>query len=261
MKAHTDQLVSLQTIADGVLADLGESAHRKEQMLKWALDYFRRYKMDIARDVRETYLDMTAWKSIILPKDCVDWLQLGIRNGEVTNTMVNTNFLATRDCACDDDAPTQPRYCADDDAGEGIQFNSIDEQGADAGKMYGLMMKDNGVGYFTPNRNMRVNEIQLNARIPAGTRIYFMYLSTLFDPSVESVVHPYCQDLIAKGIHYENLKFKRNAGNRNIGLSDIAMAKNELDEELCLVAERRSDLTVDSMMEIIRSGHRLSPKM
>lgn len=259
MKAHTDQLVSIQQIADGVLADLQESAHRKEQFLKWGLDYFRRYRMDVARDVKETFLEMTPWKSIELPKDCVDWIRIGIRNGEVIDTLTNAK-LFTRDCACDEDEPVAPTYTLDD-AAEGVQYWSVTEQGEDAGKMYGLLVKDNGLGYYTPHPNQRVNEIQLSARVPAGTQIYLMYLSTLFDPSYESVVHPYCQDLIAYGIHYENLKSRRRAGNYNVSIVDIRDAKAELDEELCKVAERRFDLRYEDIMEIIRSGHRLSPKM
>lgn len=259
MKAHTSQLVSLNEIVDGVLADLGESAHRKEQMLKWALDCFRRYKMDIARDVRETFLDMTAWKSVILPSDCVDWIRLGIKNNESINTLTNARLLTTRDCACDEDEPVEALYTPEAGS-EGLQFNALSEFGEDVGKMYGLSVKDNGLGYYTPHPNQRVNEIQLSASVPAGTRIYLMYLSSLFDPDITNVVHPYCQDLIAYWCHYSNLKHRRRSGNRNISIVDIRDAKTEFDEELCLVTERRFDLRYEDIMEIIRSGHKMSPK-
>lgn len=260
MKAHTSQLLTINEIVNGALFDISESSHRKEQFLKWALDYYRRLKMDIARDVRETYLDMTPWKSVILPDDCVDWIRLGIANNESVNTIVNGRLLATRDCACEEDEPVAAVY-EPEEGSEGFQFNTITEYGEDAGKMYGLMVKDNGLGYFTPHPNQRVNEIQLSASINAGTRIYLMYLSTLFDPRVDNIVHPYCQDYIAFGCHYENLKNKRRAGNRNISPQDIRDAKEELDEELCKVAERRMDINSEGIMELVRNGHRQSPKM
>lgn len=259
MKAHSSQLVSLEEIVDKSLADLGEGAHKKELFLMWGLDYYRKYRMDLSREVRTVSLQMTPWKSVVLPDDCVDWIMIGIRNGESISTFTKT-ALAPRDCACDDDAPTAPAYNPEPGSEGVVYYNCYGEFGDDAGRMYGLMHKDNGLGYFDPNPNQGVNEIQLSAKVAAGTQIYLMYLSSLFDPDRGAVVHPYCEDMIRKGIHYLNLKNKRRAGNRNISMADIYMAKSELDEEICLVAERRWDLSPEDIIAASREGFTQSPK-
>lgn len=258
MKAHSNQLLSIVELADKALFDLLESSHRKEQFIHWAIDYYRKYRMDMAREVKTVRLDMTPWKAIVLPKDCVDWILLGIPNGQSIDTFTKKH-LAVRDCACEGDEPTEAVYTPEVGS-EGYQFYNLTECGEDAGKMYGLAVKDNGLGYLHPNPNQYVDEIQLSTHVPAGTRPYLMYLSTLFDPSRDSVVHPYAEDMIRAGIHYRNLQRKRQAGNRNISPQDIRDAKNELDEEICLLAERRWDLSAEDIMELSRSGFSLSPK-
>lgn len=258
MKAHTKELLTIEELADSVLMDLQESSHRKEQFLKWAIDYYKRYRMDVAREYKKTLLDMTAWKSIILPDDCVDPVIIGIPNGEDISTFTRRR-LATRDCACDEDEPTPPTYTPEEGS-EGFQWYQLSESGEDAGKLYGLQVKDNGLGNFKINDTQDVNEIQLSSNVPAGTRIHLTYLSTLFDPNRDNCVHPYAQPMIEAGIHWSNLKNRRRAGNRNISQQDIYDAKNEFDEALCQLAERRWELSREDIVEITREAMVLTPK-
>ncbi len=260
MKGHSNTYLSLNDIVDTALLDLQESAHRKEQFLSWALDYYKRYRMDMAKEIRTVKLSMTPWKSIMLPDDCVDWIALGIPNGQMLMTFVNDNTITPRDCACDTDSPQQPTFDNVDVAGEGFPFYNCTEFGEDPGKLFGLLVKNNGVGYFHPNYNERVNEIQLSVQVKEGTKILLMYLSTLFNPNVSSVVHPYFEFVIRYGIHYENMKYKRRSGNKNISLGEIAAAKDELDEEICKAVERSSDLRTEDIISITREAILLAPK-
>lgn len=259
MKAHSSQLVSILEIANKALADLGEGSHRKEQFILWAVDYYRQLRMDVAREIRTVRLSMTPWKSIILPPDCVDWYLLGIPNGQDLMAFTKKAIL-TRDCSCDEDEPTEANYTSIDVQGEGVQFFNCTEFGEDPGKLFGLLVKDNDLGYFAPHPDQRVNEIQLSTKVAAGTTIQLMYLSTLFDPTADSVVHPYCEDFVRKGIHFNNLKHRRRSGNKSITRDMIMDAKQELDDELCLVAERRWDLTSDDIIEASRAGIQLGIK-
>lgn len=257
MKSNSEQLVTLNEIVDKYLLDLGESAHKKEQALQWAVDFYRKYKMDMARTVKTVTLQMTPYKAIILPDDCVDWISVGIRNGSIISTFVHDRDLATRECACDEDAEPFPTY----DNVDLSQCETIPFYGGDSGgRMFGMLMKDNGLGYFNPNPNQGVNEIQLSPHVNAGTPIYLMYLSTLFDPRVDSIVHPYAEDMIRAGIHYKNLVMKKRSGNRSVSSQDIRDAKQELDDEICLLAERRWDLSAETIVETLRAAKRLTPK-
>lgn len=262
MKGHTDTYLSLNEIANAALLDLGESSHRKEQFLQWAIRYYKRYRMDMAREVVTKQVKLTPWKSIILPNDTVDWLAVGIHDGLVLKTFVNSGRdITPRDCACDEDAPATTTYSNIDYGDEGFTFWGCSPYGEDPGKMFGLMLKDNGLGYFTPNYNQRVNEIQLNStKVSSTDKIFLMYLSTLFDPAYDAVVHPYAEEMINKGIHFENLKHKQAAGDRRITGDMVALAMKERDDEICLLAERRWDLSVETIIEVARSGNRQTPK-
>lgn len=259
MKAHTKQLVSILQIVDGALLDLGESAHRKEQFIHWAITYFKMLKMDFAREIKTVKLKMTPWKAVVLPDDCVDWYMIGIRNGQDLMAFTKKSLLP-RDCSVDDSAPEKATYPLSETSGEGIQFFNYTEYGEDPGKMFGLLQKDNGLGYFDPNQNERVNEIQLSTHVNADAEILLLYLATLFDPRSDSVVHPYCEQFITKGIHYENLKHRRRAGNRSITADMVREAKDELDDEICNMVERRWDLSSDDIIEVARNASQLGLK-
>lgn len=262
MKAHSSQLISLNEIADSALLDLQESAHRREQFLHWTLKYYKRYRMDHVGNIKIVKLDMTPWKSIELPDDNVDWIAIGIPTGQMLLTFVNDPSLLPRYCACDDDEPTETTTVENVDVdGQGIQQWSISEFGENAGRMFGLIQKDNGLGYFNPHYNDRVNEIQLSARVKAGTKIVLIYLGELFDPSVDNVVHPYYEPMIRSGIHWENMKFHVRTGSRTISVAALRDAEQEFKDELCLAVERASHLTKEGILEAIRQSTSLSPKL
>lgn len=260
MKGHSSQYLTLNELANSSLHDLGESSHRREQFLHWGLDYYKKLRMDVAREVKTISLGMTPWKSVILPEDCVDWIAWGIKSGEMIKTFVNDNRIAPRSDAQNNEEPSAPTFDNVDLSAEGVVFYNFTEYGEDAGKLYGQLIKDNGLGYFNPNKHQGVDEIQLSASVTSGTRIYLMYLSTLFDPTRESVVHPYAQFYIRYGIHYENLKHKRRAGDRKITGDMVKEAKQELDDELCQLVERRADWNIESIIEASREAYRLTPK-
>lgn len=260
MKANSSQLLSIEELVNSVLLDLGEGMHLKEKFLKWGVAFFKLWRMDMAREYKKTTLDMTPWKSIILPNDTVDWIIIGKGNGEAIDTFTINRALSLRDCACDEDVPTESDYSANSgvilfDGQPATSYSS--EFGT--GKL-NLMTKDNGLGYFKPNHIQGSNEIQLSAQVPAGTRIKLIYLATLFNPDVDLCVHPYAQPMIEAGIHWRNLQMKRRSGNRNISPQDIRDAKDEYDGELCQLVERRWDMSVESIVEAAREGFNMAPK-
>lgn len=258
MKAHDSQLLTIEELVNQVSLDLGEGMQRKEQFLSWGVEIFKKWRANMAREFKSVTLEMTPWKSIILPSDCVDFILVGVKNGESFDTFTNKK-LGLRDCACDDDEPTKAVYCTEPGS-EGRQFNNITEFGEDPGKLYGLISKDNRLGYLNANHIEGSNEIQLSDSVKAGTRIRLIYLATLFNPDIDCCVHPYAQPMMQAYMHWRNLQRRRQAGNRNISPVDIQMAKAEFDEEWCHLAEMRMEITSETIVELIRDGYRLSPK-
>ena len=167
-----------------------------------------------------------------------------------------------RDHACDEDEPKAPTFAEAnlDIAGEGFQFHNLTEFGEHAGKLFGQIQKDNGLGYFNPNPTDRVNEIQLSANVKAGTKIVFMYLASLFNPRADAVVHPYCADMIRAGIILEHVRSKMRRGSRSISGLAYKDVKDEFDNALCDAVERMSHLTRESILETLRQSYSLAPK-
>src|SRR5258706_50471 len=94
MKGNRQTYQTVEQIVDGVCLDLGEGMQRKEQYLHWALKEMERWKMDGAKEVKTVKLQLTAWKSIELPSDCIDWIKVGVQDGDVIKAFVNKNDIA-----------------------------------------------------------------------------------------------------------------------------------------------------------------------
>jgi hypothetical protein len=258
MKGNSKTYALLEDIVHEALMDLGEGEHRKEQFLHWGIKYMRKLHFDAAREVKTVKLEMTPWKSVVLPEDCVDWTMLGIQCGNIIKTFVNDNGIALmhNNGVCEKKPNENCKNIEDIDYdGEGMAFFNYTYYGEDPGKLFGLAVKDNGVGYFTENRNKDSNEIQLNVSVKSNSTVYLEYISNYFDPCKDSVVHPYAIDYIVAGIHYENLRH-----NKNNPRSLVGEAKQVMDEEYVLLAERGFNLTADDIIEYRRQGYKLTPK-
>lgn len=259
-KGHFKTYVSLLDIVDEALGDLDEGSHFKEKFLMWGMRLYKRYRMDIKGNIKTVKREMTPWKSVLLPDDCVDWLAIGIPTGQELLTFVNDPKMLTRYCACDEDAPTKASYENEDMAGEGLQYFNWTELGEHTGKMFGMVAKDNGLGYFNPHPTDRVNEIQLSEKVKAGTKIVLMYLASLFDPRADAVVHPYCADFIRAGIILEYVRHKMRKGSRSASVMAYRDIKDEFDNALCDAVERMAHLSKEDILEAIRQPYSLAPK-
>jgi hypothetical protein len=263
-KGHKDTFKTISQIVDGVCLDLGEGSHRKEQYYHWAIKHIERWNMDQAREVKTVELKLTPWKAIELPKDCIDWIAIGIQAGNVIKTFVHNRDIALlhqKDAAgvkMYNDNPKDSDYDIEaSDVYTEYQwpFYNFTSYGEDPGRLFGLMVKDSGLGYFTENRNQDSCEIQFKTKIKAGTKIYVEYLSNGFCPCKETLVHPYACELIALGIHHERLKFDKSAPR-----SVVYEAKQEYEEEFRRVVDRMWDYSIEDIIEDIRGSYKLTPK-
>jgi hypothetical protein len=252
---------TINDIVDGVCLDLGEGSNRKEQYFHWAIKHVNRWHMDQAREIKTVKLKMTQWKAIVMPDDCIDWIKVGIQDGNVIKTFVHTRDIAlcnevdstgvkvyNEDPAAVSDIPT--------DSALNWTFYNYTQNGEDPGRLYGLGMKDNGFGYFTENRNSDTCEIQFRTNVDAGSNIYLEYLATGFNPCGETLIHPYATELVALGIHHERLKH-----NSNVSRILVKEAKEEMNEEFNRVQDRMWDYNVEEILEWISNGQSMSPKV
>lgn len=264
MKGNKQTYQTVEEIVDGVCLDLGEGMHRKEQYLHWALKEMERWKMDGAKEVKTVKLPLTAWKSIELPSDCIDWIKVGVQDGDVIKAFVNKNDIAIiHDTDGDnipianDDPQSMPIV---DPALIPIPFYNFLYPGNDPGRLFGLQVKDNGFGYFTVNRNEDTDEIQFRTKaVNAGDKIYLEYLADGWNPDSQSAIHPYASELVSLGIHYRRLKFDKANGKRSISSDDVKIAKGDYQEEFDRVIFRMWDLSVEDIQETLANDYMMVP--
>jgi hypothetical protein len=258
MKGNRQSYVTIEEIVDGVCLDLGEGNHRKEQYLRWAIQEAQRWKMDMAKEVKTVKLDLTDWKSIVLPSDCIDWIKIGIQDGDVIKTFVNRNDTAIYH---DLDPlnvkvanPDPVSLLQTDLAGYTVPFYNYSGW-QDSGKIFGQIVKENQFGYFTVNRNDNSDEIQFRTKVDSTSKIYLEYLADGFNPNSQSLVHPYAEELVTLGIHYRRLKFNKTESRQM-----VAEAKRDYQEEYYRVIDRIWDYSIEDITETLNNGYGLTAR-
>lgn len=257
-------LVTLDSIVRGCLMDIGAGLERHEQFLHWAITSHKKLCMDIVpQSIKTVELPLTAWKSIEWPKDYLDWVMIGVRvNGIVRSFTNDENIALAFDDADSDGFPdvntsidnftldptTDP---TDPFVPEQLFFWGLTSRGEDAGQMYGLTVKGNGVGYIKINNERQ--EIQFAPTIAAGTTIYLEYLSSGYDPTKITMVHAYAEDAIRNYIHWMRLKFSKAPR------VEVKMAMDDYYAELNRTITRMRPITVADVLEVIRDAYKLSP--
>lgn len=258
-------VVTLDSIVRSALMDLGEPGlHRYEQFKSWGIEAYRDFHFDLSKNIKTTQLDLTAWKAadLDLIPDFVDWVMIGVRiNGELRAFVNNDNLALYFDDANTDGfpdiQPTDDDYVYDptDESNRfGYWFWGLNSHGEDTGQMFGLTVKNNGVGYFRMNKQR--NEIQFNPGLSATTKIYLEYISDGFDPGAVTVVSIYAAKLIKLYIHWQRLKF-----NKSSNMAQIENARRDYFVEYYMVQNRVNPITVDDVLEAARGGYKLTPSL
>jgi len=258
-------VVTLDSIVRSALMDIGAGMERYEQFKHWAIEGFRDFHFDVARNIKTTQLDLTAWKAadLDLIPDYVDWAMIGVRiNGELRAFVNNENLALYFDDANTDGFPDiQPTdddsyvYDPTDQANRsGYWFAGLNSHGEDTGQMFGLAVKDNGIGFFRINKQR--NEIQFNPALSGATKIYLEYLSDGFDPGAVTMVNIYAAKLIKLYVHWQRLKF-----NKSSNMNQIEGARKDYYNEMFVVQSRVNPITVDDVLEAARDGYKLTPSL
>ena len=264
MKGNKQTYKTIEQLADSMCLDLGEGMHRKEQYLHWLIKESERWKMDGAKEVKTVKLPLTAWKSIELPSDCIDWIKVGVQDGDVIKVFVNKNDIAVIHDLDDNNIPIvnpEPQSLTQCDLTQiPIPFYNFLYPSGDPGRIFGYHVKDNGFGYFTVNRNEDTDEIQFRTKaVNAGDQIYLEYLADGWNPNSQTVIHPYACELLELGGHYRRLKFDKANGKRSISSDDVAIALRDYQNEFDRVVYRMWDLSVDDILETFSNGYMMVP--
>jgi hypothetical protein len=263
MKGNIKTYKTITQCVSEALMDEQESDVKREQYTRFALKYFDEINFKKGTDIKTVPLTMKPWKAIELPADCIDWITIGIQCGEDIKTLVKDvyevallheldgNGVKLPNEPCPDYFPLESWPTSETQ----VPLFNLTHLGEDPGKLFGLKVHNNGLGYFTENRNKDIAEIQLRGQIPSGTIIYLQYLSSGINPTGETLVHPYYKEWIIAGIHVERIRHGNKAE-----MWRLADAKEEFNRQHLLVQDYTWEWSAEDIMEILRSGYGLYPK-
>jgi hypothetical protein len=252
-------VVTLDSIVRSALMDLGENESRYEQFRHWAIAGYREFHFDLAQEIKTVKLTLSAWKAVELPIDYVDWVKIGYVNS------AGAIVLFTHDDRINIHHEDEDGYPEDVTSTETLPepTDSLSDQQmpfwgfggeGDAGKLFGLVSKSNGAGYYKFNPQRR--EIQFAPSIKSDTVVYLEYISDGINPCESTVVNLMAARLIQLFIHWQRVKFAKSSN-----MAQIAMAKQDYQNEYNRVQDRLCKITVEDVLECARNGYRLTPYM
>lgn len=265
MKGNPKTYRSINELVDSSLLMNQESAVKREQVREFALKYFDEVHFKHGTDIKTVQLNLKPWKAIQLPDDCVDWVCFGIQCGEEIKTFVNAPYAPAMLFTNDSEGVPQANQTCDYstcslsdlpvDGSRVIPYFNVSPLGEDPGRLFGLMVKDNGLGYFSENKNKDVAEIQFKGDINLDTVIYVQYITSGINPSGETLVHPYFAQFIIAGVDVERIR--RGGRTEAWRLDD---AKEEFDRQFYLVLDYTWEWGVEDIVELLKSGYGMYPK-
>lgn len=245
--------VPLDQCIRNAIMDIGAGMERYEQFKKWALDGYREFHFDLAQEVKTAYLPLTAWKAVELPIDYVDFVMIGVNTNGDIRVFTNDDRIALPDEAIVDGDPDDAEEEGDlplTSTGQRVYFYNVNSRGEDAGQLYGMLVKNNGVGYYKMNPERR--EIQFSPHVNSGTTIYLEYISDGINPCEKTVVNVYAAKLIELYIHWQRHSFAKSSTH-----ADKKEAKDNYWNQFYKVQNRIQKITAADVLEVARDGYKL----
>lgn len=247
-------IVTLDSVVRSALMDLGLGLERYEVFKHWAIEGFRDWHFGLSQEIKTAKLELTAWKSIEIPVDYVDWVKIGVLNSD------GRIMLFTHDDRIGIHHEDTDGYPEDVTSTETLPEPTVDANVdelplwnyGDSGQLFGLVAKSNSVGYYKFNPQRR--EIQFAPSIKSDTVVYLEYISDGIDPCAKTVVNVYAAKLLKLYIHWQRVKFARSSS-----MAEKEMARRDYYVEHGVVQSRLSPVTVEDVLEASRNGYRLTP--
>lgn len=233
---------SLHKIVTGYLLKKRYPIHFYIEFLTHCASGLTELHFDTLQNVQTKLLPINSYGAISVPIDFLDWVKVGIPNGQFVRPLASRTGLSRLNNI--DSSGNIIPYDIDDVLGNFLSGININEKYENTGRQYGT--RANGVNTFLYVKER--GEIQININISA-TNIVLEYISDGSENNNATKVHPYA---IATLEAYMNWQNKENS--RSTGAGEKQRARSQYDHEHRLLRSRLNPLSKADLTYIFNSN-------
>jgi hypothetical protein len=255
-----NRFFKVAALVDQVCIDLDLPVDKYfNKFLSWALHSIVNLKMDAANDVITVKLQISDVNTVTLPENYVDWVKIGIPDGQYVKVMAVNDKLSTVDRTLGN-----PEFSRT--APPGWLPNGIDTSNY-GGYYFSNYGGSNifGVGGGLPQsgqfkivqRPGNVYEVLLDAGVPSE-ELYVEYIGLGINPCGETIVNPMLGEYVMAAVHHKYEKFKSPAQRSE---SAIVRTGTYLWEQEQKVRGRTNKLSPADVLTVLRRSYRLTNKI
>jgi len=249
----------LGSIVKGFLINKGYTLHWYVQCLKYASDCLAILSADDLQIINSIVLTPTPYNALKIPDDCIDWIRLGIENGQYVKPLVQTNGF-NRTLNYDGNGNPQPWPQLEEGINTvayfGIPYltyyvNSYNSRGENIGGLYGF--RTDGSPYIFQVIEER-NEIQLDSAL-AYSKYVLDYLSDGRSSTAASRIPVYAEPVLRA---YMDWQLDEN--NRSVPSGEKNRKFNFYASSRVILRGEKNDMTKADIMAVFRNNYNATIK-
>jgi len=250
---------SLDAIVKGVLSARSYPIHYYRRALKFSSDCVREISFDDLKIVHSKQITTTASGAVNVPCDFVDWIRVGIINGQYLKPLNQSKGFNRMDNYDSGGHPIDwpvTNNTSSDAVVFGVPFlswytNSYNARGENTGGLYGYVSDGSPMTfeYFAEK-----GQIQLNQALGA-TSIVLDYIGDGRSLDNASKINPYAEAVIES---YIDWKFAAN--NRNVSGGEKEDLYRKYVRQREILRARMNDMDTNGVMNIFRKNYQASVK-
>ena len=242
------KLYSLDSIVRSSLLRKGYPIHWYMQFLKYSADCLRELSFDSLQNIRSVKLTLNEYNAVALPCDYVDWIKVGLENGQSVRPLAQTDGFNRLNNY--DSSGNPALYATATTATENVlpyYEDSINTNGELIGRQFGFM-GGNNPNCFKVLRERNGGEIQFDTSYTAD--IILDYISDGMASDAATEVHPYATATIEA---YINWQMKEHSRTYNLG--DKREAKEQYDKEHRILRARLQSFSLTDLRRVLHNNY------
>ena len=233
---------SLHKIVTGYLLKRRYPIHFYIEFLTYCASGLTELQFDTLQNIQTKLLPINNYGAITLPFDYLDWVKVGISNGQFVRPLASRSGLS-RLSNLDTSGNSVP-YNSDEFVWNSVSGLNINEKYENTGRQYGGRVNGDNTFIYVKERG----EIQVNLNIQAAN-IVLEYISDGSESDNATKVHPYA---IATLESYMNWQNKENS--RTVGAGEKQRAQSQFDHEHRKLRSRLNPLSKADIIHIFNSN-------